>query len=616
MAESRNSGDLPLFRDVPGGPPPLGVRPWRTLPADTWTAERPPSAAALEQQAPEVLRRDLEFLRAIELHGGQEAVSGADRFLECHEALVHLLVRWRDDANASRESVNARPALETLRELAELRDRILTGLDASGLAAVQTAESRVRIPDHEVEWALRKAEFELAEEKGEVVEIEIPASEDPPFPSGFIGPGMIDGIVQAHMEHMRAEQERRPLPARGGLATFLRNLPVEWLDAMWDALDLGAERPRHRKERERVVAGRLAEDDTLRRVVADRLSGEERRLLAYLLERGGQASIVQVARRFGSDRGDGWFWNEEPPASVLGRVRLHGMAFVGADGPGSRKRTVLVPGELREGLEKALAAVGERIGDGDAADDVAAPDLRPDVMEALDAAFPDGVVTSAAFDPDVDALPEEPRRELARLSGAEILYERTLDGADHGGPADESDPEDFLEWEPESWIDPDRSYGLLFLSPRHKKFRFDIEGEFVDEDGRVRPTTGSGRIGLAVAVSAVAPFALVRVTSLDTEEGGGTALPDIETRWFDEAGRPVAEEPFFLDMLGEEAKSVLADLRSRIAAALDGFGITVLPEEDARQTVPWLEADDDVLVGGVDESLLTVEDAFFFRYLS
>ena len=256
------------------------------------------------------------------------------------------------------------------------------------------AETRVRIPDYDLEGALRMAELELAEERGELVTIEIRDPRSSSAPPGFIGPGMIDGMVGPLLEGMRAERERRALPARGRLSTLLRDLPVQWLDATWDALDLGSERPRDRKERERRIAESLVEGDTLLRVVAEKLSGEERGLLAYVLERGGRASAVVVTRRFGSDREDGWFWNEQPPTSVLGRVRLHGLVFVGAPAHGRRTRTVLVPRELRERLNEVLAATGETAEAGEAPDHVPAPALRPDLIEALDAAFSDGLTSS------------------------------------------------------------------------------------------------------------------------------------------------------------------------------------------------------------------------------
>ncbi len=351
MSRSHGSDDLPLFRDVPGAVPPPAVRPWRATPADTW-GERPPSSADLERQSPDLLRRNLEFLRAMELHGEGAAASEVDRFVERHGELIGHLVRGRVDGDAVPE--HARLALEAVEELAGLRRRILGRLDPERLRQVLAAEARVRIRDVEIERLLRMAEFELAEERGDVVSMEMPMRESELEPFGLIGRDMVDGLVLEFAERMRAEQEERPLPARGGLRTLLRNVPVQWLDATWDALEPGPERPRRRKDRERELAARLLERETLSRVVGEKLSSRERRLLAYLVERNGQVAAAAVTRRFGSDAGDGWFWDEQPPTSVLGRLRLYGLAFVGAAPDGSADRTVVVPRELRPVLEGIL----------------------------------------------------------------------------------------------------------------------------------------------------------------------------------------------------------------------------------------------------------------------
>ncbi len=355
MPRSSEGDDLPLFRDVPHELPPVSVLPWRSTPADAWSEVETPSTAAIERHSPDLVRRNLEFLRAVELHGKEAMSSEVQRFHEGHEELVRRLVRWRADGG----SVQASLAMEALRELSDLRREILTGLDPGVLRKVMAAEPRVRVHDREVEWVIGVAGFELAEERGELVAIELPTDLERLAPPGFIGPDDVDLLIMSHLERMKAEQERRRLPSRSGLNTLLGGLPAEWLDAVWEALDLPPERPPHRKERERRIAEHLTEDGALEQVIAEGLSDEECRLLTYLLKQGGQASAGAVVERFGSDEGDGWFWNEEPPTSVLGRVRLHGLAFVGAAPDASGTRLVVVPRELRAGLEGALAVAGE-----------------------------------------------------------------------------------------------------------------------------------------------------------------------------------------------------------------------------------------------------------------
>jgi hypothetical protein len=481
---------------------------------------------------------------------------------------------------------------------------------------------------------MRAAEFELAEERGRVVEVEIPfsAAPDGRAGSGLIGSEMIEPLARAYIARMRADQERHPLPARGGLTTLLRQTPVVWLNAISQALDLGDTQTAHRKERERLIANRLLDREFLRRLLVTSLRDDERQLLAYLGERRGKVSAAAVTRRFGSDRDDGWFWNEEPPTSVLGRVRMHGLAFVGAAAEGRGTRTVLVPRELMDPLAEALAALPGAVREDRAGEGASRSHMRADVKKALKRAFPHGLIEPAWDDDDIDAVQTELSRELARIPGAQLLYERTVDGRERWRPDARSAPGARTAWAGEpydaedawdedlpdyasGWDDVERSYGVLFLSPDGEEFVFAIDAEVIDESGEPRSVAGHGRVGHAIAVSAVASFALLRITSLDSEGECGISSPDIESRYFDDSGRPQREDLFLLDGLGQDAKDRLEDLRQRIVQVLEGSGIAVLLEEDVRQPVPWLEAGEGVLASVAKGQSLTVEDALFFRYL-
>lgn len=92
----------------------------------------------------------------------------------------------------------------------DLRLRALGKLDPGRLRKVMAAEPRVRIRDIEIEHTLSMAEFELAEERDELVEFELPAWPDAFGPSGLLGADIVEALVQAHMEGMKAEQARRP----------------------------------------------------------------------------------------------------------------------------------------------------------------------------------------------------------------------------------------------------------------------------------------------------------------------------------------------------------------------------------------------------------------------
>lgn len=621
------SDELPLFRDAPASEREASVPSWRPTPADGWS-RTPPSLRAVESQSLDLLRRGLEFLTAVERVPDAVDDARIGQFRERHRELAEHLVSWPDVDAGDDEAVSAaRLVAAAVDELAELRREILQDMDSELRGRTLGRERRAGSAHRETQRIRKLAEFLLSEAAGETVELRLSSSFRPmsPMPdrpsaslrsAGLLGPADVDAMVHDYVERMRAEQERRPLPARGRLATLLASIPAAWLDAIWAALDLDAERPRHRKERERRIAGHLTEDRTVvRGIVHNTLSAEERSLVAYLVESDGRAPAEAVTRRFGPDRGDGWFWDENPPTSTLGRVRLHGLAFVGVDASsGRRMRTVLLPRELRERLREALAGAGEpgavvapprRVG----------PEPRPDVEVALEDAFPDGEVVPVWLEGSwmIDAWGTL-KAELSQLPGASLLHEHSPHEAVGWSVDLGFDDDETASWRDLNWGEPERSYGLFFLGPEGEGFRFEIESEFLDEEGRLYPTSGVGHVGWAVAVSAVAPFALLRVRSLDTEEGV-PSLPDIETRFFDEAGRPQPEEAFHRETLTEREGEVLDALRERIVAVLKGRGIATLTEEEVTMPIPWLRASEEVFATPGPEGSLTVEDGLFFRCL-
>lgn len=170
-------------------------------------------------------------------------------------------------------------------------------------------------------------------------------------PAGFIMPSMVDALVARFEQDKRACAESRPLPRSASLRALLKALPTPWLNALVTALRL--QKRKCRAEREADAARHLQDPDLLRRVVEHSLTDRERRCLRFLLDRGGEEKVSVVARRFGTDENDGWFWEERPPSSVLGRLRQHGLVYVGVRRKGGRRyRTATIPDELQGPLSR------------------------------------------------------------------------------------------------------------------------------------------------------------------------------------------------------------------------------------------------------------------------
>ncbi len=247
-------------------------------------------------------------------------------------------------------------------------------------------------------------------------------------------------------------------------------------------------------------------------------------------------------------------------------------------------------------------------------------DLREDVREAIERAWPDGVV-EMTFDSDEsyfrDVYPKL-ASAIQRINGAHLVHEREAEGRtiwfDHSDP--EQDPPDDEE--------RSRSYQLFFVCPEGEAFTYETEiaslAEPGDEDDEceselpMETVAGNGRTGWSVAVSLVAPFAVVSFSDMENFEDGSTSEPSIESLGFTEMGQRIDPEADFRKFKGEQAFEILLKLRGRICDILGRYRISVLPREEWRKPVPWLRADEGVLVGIAGEPV-RVLDAFFFEAL-
>jgi hypothetical protein len=251
--------------------------------------------------------------------------------------------------------------------------------------------------------------------------------------------------------------------------------------------------------------------------------------------------------------------------------------------------------------------------------------LRKDVQEAIDRIWPDRIV-EMLFDSD-ESYFHEVRATLSmaftRIPHARLLDEREAEG----GPAwwDDSDPE---EDSPDN-MEPSRSYHVFFVGPDGEAFTYGTEIESIaepefmtedfeeadwGEDSPVDLIPGEGRTGWVVAVSLLAPFAVVELGDVATFEDGTRDRAEIETYAVTADGTRIDLEEQFRKMKGDEAYKTLAGLRAKISGILEKWGIAVLPAEEWRKPVPWLRGGEETLMA-VDDRAVRVLDAFFFEDL-
>ena len=240
--------------------------------------------------------------------------------------------------------------------------------------------------------------------------------------------------------------------------------------------------------------------------------------------------------------------------------------------------------------------------------------------DAIGRAWPDGVV-EMAFDSD-DSWFRRVYPKLAaalqRIRGAKLVHERDPDWEPvwfNSSDTEEDAPVD---------QEPSRSYHLFFVCPEGEAFTYDAEIETLaepdwewDEDESKLPmktVAGNGKTGWVLAVSLIAPFAVITLSDMQTFEDGSRSELTLESDAFTETGQRIDPEADFLKFKGEQAFQILLNLRGRICEILKKHRISVLPEAEWRKPVPGLRADEAVFAGTGGEPL-RVLDALFFEGL-
>jgi hypothetical protein len=267
--------------------------------------------------------------------------------------------------------VGVEPSLSIRRQLTAEISRLSGGFQLLLEGAVEPDEAPEAVTETRLVWermnelrkgilgslppgparAVAEREAELADVP--VEELDDGTEDDEDVDLGNEDASWFDEILGHRLEQtLRENHEERPLPPSLLFRTLLSALPVEWLDAICETVDI-----RHhplRKEREKALVSHLTDPDGLDGVL-QQLAPEEIDALRFLLERDGVCKAVLLTRRFGADSGDRHFWTEAPPASVLGQLRLRGLAFVGRMVHGKQNcRTAAIPTELRQPLTAAL----------------------------------------------------------------------------------------------------------------------------------------------------------------------------------------------------------------------------------------------------------------------
>ena len=249
-------------------------------------------------------------------------------------------------------------------------------------------------------------------------------------------------------------------------------------------------------------------------------------------------------------------------------------------------------------------------------------DVREDVRNAIKDLYP-GNTVQIDFTPDDSYLAkiyDDLRGKLSGIKKAAVMYEHdessTLLPADDGG--DDGDPKlwDSDDEPPMNTEDFHCSYFTLFIGLTGKDATFETEGPTEEEDGTLENVPGIGHCGCTVVISWLAPYALIRLASMENYEDGTYTTPEIDPDVFTMDFRPADLEVHYREFMGDEVIERMKALRENIVHILEGFGIAMIGTEEAEKPVPSLRAGEGVLIGPKDTGhKITVKDALFFRAL-
>lgn len=155
-------------------------------------------------------------------------------------------------------------------------------------------------------------------------------------------------------------------------------------------------------------------------------------------------------------------------------------------------------------------------------------DLPEQVADAIRQAWPDGVIDMPADTDDAPFWKVHPKLKLSlsRIPKTAVFHERKPQGDPQWGESSD------LGEDPPDWNEESHSYYLFFLSPLDDRFRFETDTIEPGEDGIEQRFQGEGRVGIAVGISLIAPFAVVTLDEMEVFENGSRSEPGVEPHIF------------------------------------------------------------------------------------
>ncbi len=159
-------------------------------------------------------------------------------------------------------------------------------------------------------------------------------------------PMILDPDIMMHA-YEKKEIERAEniiLSSSTKLTAVLNKYPFSWVDGMCGALSLGTGGRKNEKVKD--IAEKLIADLP---TITSKLPGRSKEALKFILNNGG---FVKYSLLKEYDDEISWWWNNHPPKSTIGLLRLYGLIVVGKMPKSSKLyKTAMIPKELQEKLK-------------------------------------------------------------------------------------------------------------------------------------------------------------------------------------------------------------------------------------------------------------------------
>src|SRR3989344_7860851 len=148
-------------------------------------------------------------------------------------------------------------------------------------------------------------------------------------------------IMKHHYEKKEIERAENILLSQSAkLTAILNKYPFQWVDGICEVLSI--ETGGRKNEKAKNIADKLIVEIA---TIINKLPEKSKEALALILKNGG---FVRYSLLKEYDDELSWWWNNHPPKSTIGLLRLHGLIVVGKMPQGTKLfRTALIPKDVK-----------------------------------------------------------------------------------------------------------------------------------------------------------------------------------------------------------------------------------------------------------------------------